>query len=120
MDIREKFEHHIRRHKKLFNRVCYILSDNGEEEYELLCTEAKPKEQEVAETKNMHKQSVVLYIIQSDLKNAKNMLNEDINKCPITDFTGYKINYKGDNYVVYQVGTNGSFSVVSEIYCRLI
>lgn len=120
MDIKEQFEKHIRKHKKLFNRYCYIISNDGKEEYEILCTEKKPKDQYVLESKNLHRETIVLKVILNDLKQASNIMNSSEFNCPTEDFSKYKISYRGNNYIVTEVAPNGSFDVIRELHCRLM
>lgn len=118
--IRETLEKHIKKLKNLFNDYCYIQSNNGLEEYEIQCTVAKSKEQYVEESNNNHKLELSFHILVSELKQAKNLLDESLSQCPINDFTNYKINYKGNVYTVYKVAPNGSYDISREIYGRLI
>lgn len=119
-NIKAQMEKHSRKLKKLFNDHCYIQSNNGEEEYELLCTVAKPKEQYVEESRANHKSELIFHILVSDLKSSKNLLDYNLSQCPVNDFTNYKINYKGNIYVVYKVAPNGSYDVAREIYGRIL
>lgn len=118
--IKETLEKHIKKLKNLFNDHCYIQSNNGLEEYEIQCTVAKPKEQYVEESNNNHKLELSFHILVSELKQAKNLLDESLSQCPINDFTNYKINYKGNVYTVYKVSPNGSYDISREIYGRLV
>ena len=120
MDIKKDMEKHIKKLKTLFKDYCYIQSNDNKEEYEIQCTVAKPKEQYVEESNNKHKLELIFHILVSELKQAKNMLDETLSQCPINDFTNYKINYKGNIYVVYKVAPNGSYDVARELYGRLV
>nr|DAW82351.1 MAG TPA: hypothetical protein [Bacteriophage sp.] len=118
--IKQHMEKHIKKLKNLFEDYCYIQSDNNLEEYEVQCTIAKVKEQYVEESNNSHKLELIFHILVSDLKVAKNLMDETLSQCPIDDFTNYKIQYKGNTYVVYKVAQNGSFDNAREIYGRLV
>lgn len=118
--IKQHMEKHIKKLKNLFEDYCYIQSDNNLEEYEVQCTIAKVKEQYVEESNNSHKLELIFHILVSDLKLAKNLMDETLSQCPIDDFTNYKIQYKGNTYVVYKVTQNGSFDNAREIYGRLV
>nr|DAX66617.1 MAG TPA: hypothetical protein [Bacteriophage sp.] len=119
-NIKEQMEKHIKKLKNLFNDYCYIQSNNDLEEYEIQCTVAKPKEQYVEESRANHKLELIFHILVSELKQAKNLLDNNLSQCPINDFTNYKINYKGNTYIVYKVAPNGSYDIARELYGRLL
>lgn len=118
--IKKDMDKHIKKLKDLFGDYCYIISNTGLEEYEIQCTIAKVKEQYTEESNNLHKLDLIFHVLNSELRNAKNLLDENLSQCPINDFTNYKINYKGKYYTIYRVSQNGSFDIAREIYGRLL